>query len=233
LETTYFGVTFEANDECTIGVTGAMCNVEVNAQPANWGLPVALRKSDIVRISAARDGVRTYVAIDGGVDVIPTFGSRSTDLLSGIGPKPLSRNQTLNLGPPSSKIPAVDIAPYLVIGTSTMLRVHLGPRAEQLGDRIINQFFEHKWLVTSGSSRTALRLSGLEPLTYHGPELRSEGLVAGAIQIPHDGQPLVFLADHPVTGGYPILATLCDHDLDLCAQLKPDTALRFRRTPLC
>jgi allophanate hydrolase subunit 2 len=60
-------------------------------------------------------------------------------------------------------------------------------------------------------------------------ELPSEGIVLGAVQVPPSGQPVVFLADHPTTGGYPVVAVLASADLPDAAQLRPGQQVRFRR----
>jgi biotin-dependent carboxylase-like uncharacterized protein len=233
IETTYFGVSFIAGSECTVAVTGALCRVELNQRASSWGVPLALRPNDVLRIGAAQQGVRAYLAINGGIDGESYFGSSSTDLLSGVGPAPLAPNDVLMLGNSHGHAPAIDLAPYLGPGEQPLLRVHLGPRSEYFNVQEQARFLGQRWQISSSSNRTALRLHGSNPLSYQGPELPSEGIVTGAIQIPHDGQPIVFLADHPVTGGYPVLGTVCDLDLDHCAQLRPGSTVMFQSTPTC
>jgi allophanate hydrolase subunit 2 len=81
--------------------------------------------------------------------------------------------------------------------------------------------------VAPDSDRIGLRLTG-HALRRRGGELASEGIVHGAVQLPPSGQPVVFLADHPTTGGYPVVAVVEDDDLDICAQLRPGDEVRLR-----
>jgi allophanate hydrolase subunit 2 len=103
-----------------------------------------------------------------------------------------------------------------------------GPRDDWLAD--MDALVSTEWTVSSHSDRVGIRLTG-EPLQYHAKridqELPSEGVVPGAIQVPSGGQPVVFLADHPVTGGYPVVAVLLDDDIDRAAQAVPGQQLRI------
>ena len=108
--------------------------------------------------------------------------------------------------------------------------VLLGPRADWFTADARRRFTDQTWTVTPRSNRVGLRLAGPEPLERaQTGELPSEGTVPGAVQIPPNGQPVVFTADHPVTGGYPVIGYVADADVDRCAQLAPGQRIRFRR----
>ncbi len=184
--------------------------------------PVAVPAGAQLRIGPARYGVRGYLAVDGGIAVPPVLGSRSTDTLSGLGPAPLADGDLLPLGPPTTPS-TVDFLPWSAPPSTVELRVRPGPRADWFADALPGRAYT----VSPVSNRIAVRLTG-PPLTrIRQDELPSEGLVLGAVQVPADGQPLVFLADHPTTGGYPVIAVVHPTDLFLLAQAAPGATVRF------
>jgi allophanate hydrolase subunit 2 len=106
------------------------------------------------------------------------------------------------------------------------LRFRPGPRVPVFPDGSVERLCAAPYTVTGDSNRVGLRLAG-EPLLREGGEVRTEGIVLGAVQVPPSGQPLVFLADHPTTGGYPVLGVVLRGDLGSCAQLRPGEQVRF------
>jgi allophanate hydrolase subunit 2 len=110
-----------------------------------------------------------------------------------------------------------------------VLRLHPGPRLDWLAEGAWEQLTTATYQVTAESNRVGLRLRG-PALRRRGDapvELPSEGIVLGAVQVPPSGHPLVFLADHPTTGGYPVVAVLDPADLPVCAQLRPGDPVRL------
>ena len=224
LETTLGGVTLRADEAVTVAVTGAEADVSVAGQAVAWGEPVSVPAGAVLRVAPARSGVRSYVAVSGGVVVDPVLGSRSTDTLSGLGPTPLADGDVLPIGPGRQPRPA-DAPRWPRAGG--LLRVTSGPRADWV-DGGVRRLADGTWTVAADSNRVALRLTGVALGRAVDGELPSEGLVLGAVQVPPDGQPLVFLADHPTTGGYPVVAVVHPDDLWQCAQLRPGDSVGFR-----
>ena len=173
---------------------------------------------------AVRRGLRSYLAVRGGFDVAPVLGSRSTCTLSGLGPPPLRDGDRLRVGTSVQGEPRpVDVP---VLPDVPTLRVLAGPRDDALTAEGLRALSAQEWTVTPASDRTALRLDG-PPLSRAGSgELASEGLVPGAVQVPPDGRPVLFLAP-PTTGGYPVVAVVRRADLWLAAQAAPGTTLRL------
>lgn len=228
LETTINGVGLQMMCRCVAAVTGAIAPITVDGSPAGWGVPLMLDPGQVLDIGFATAGVRSYVALSGGISVPPVFGSRSTDLLSGLGPLPLSNGDVLPLGTGYGPVPAIDFAPYAAPANDICLPLYLGPRHDWLSEEAISSLSQKTWTVATTSNRIGLRLNG-PPLTrIREDELLSEGIVTGSVQIPPDGQPVIFLADHPTTGGYPIVGVVDRQGLDLCAQARPDTLVSFR-----
>ena len=186
--------------------------------------PMSVAAGETYRVASHESCLWQYVAVRGGVDVLPVLGSRSTDTLSGLGPAPLAVGDMLPVGhEPASQL-AVDHAP----GTRVreVARVSAGPRLDWFDGGGFERFVSGVWKVTA-SSRVGVRLSGVRLTRRITRDLPSEGLVRGAIQVPPDSDPVMLLADHPTTGGYPVIAVVDPDDVALVAQTKPGGTVRF------
>jgi biotin-dependent carboxylase-like uncharacterized protein len=170
-------------------------------------------------------GLRTYVAVAGGIVVDPVLGSRSTDTLAWVGPPRVTDGTLLPLGEPAGPPPALDVPPVRRPGP---LRLLAGPRADWFVPGALDLLLATPWVVRQESDRIGLRLDGPRLERARGDELPSEGMVLGAVQVPPGGRPIVFLADHPPTGGYPVIAVVHPDDLWRCAQARPGETVRFR-----
>ena len=208
-----------------VAVTGAPTEVLVNGAPTGSHSSIPLRPGDTLIVRPPRQGIRNYLAIRGGVRGHRTLGSRSTDTLSGLGPEPLSPGQQLKIGRPQRRFPDTDLAPPNQ--PRKTLRLLAGPRRDWFTDEAWETLVNQPWTVSQDSNRVAVRLEGPTLPRSRTDELPSEGLVRGAVQVPASGQPLIFGADHPVTGGYPVLAVLTERDTDHAAQLRPGETVRF------
>jgi biotin-dependent carboxylase-like uncharacterized protein len=221
LETTLLGTTVRLDEARWVAVTGAEAPVTVDGEPVRS--PALVPAGATLAIAKARRGLRSYLAVGGGIVVPPVLGSRSTDRLSGLGPAPLADGDTLPLGPAGSpghpeEEPELPAAP--------VLRLRAGPRDDWFaGTRPLTA---GPYTVSTDSDRIGLRLAGPELTRTRTEELPSEGLVLGALQVPADGRPVLFLADHPTTGGYPVIGVVHPDDVPLAAQARPGTQLRFR-----
>ncbi|MCX5224934.1 biotin-dependent carboxyltransferase family protein [Streptomyces sp. NPDC006553] len=231
LETTVDGCALRPRRTVTVAVGGAPCPVRVDGRPAAWGTAVRVPAGSVLDIGAATRGLRAYVAIGGGIDVEPVLGSRSTDLLSGLGPPPAAVETVLPLGRDTGTATAVrgsaDAPPWPGPPDELVLRVRLGPRDDWFTAAALRTLVTRAYRVSSASNRIGLRLEGPAlDRALHG-ELASEGMVLGAVQVPPDGRPVVFLADHPTTGGYPVVGVVREADLGAVAQAVPGTPVRF------
>ncbi|MGH4030454.1 biotin-dependent carboxyltransferase family protein [Actinomycetota bacterium Odt1-20B] len=232
LETTLNGCALRPRCAVTVAVVGAPCPVRVDGRPAPWGAPVRIPAGALLDVGTATSGVRAYVALSGGVAVEEVLGSRATDLLSGLGPPPLADGTVLPLGgpPPTAPHARVDTVPHPAAPRELILRVALGPRADWFTAGALRTLTTRAYRVSSASNRIGLRTEGpsLERTARATTrELPSEGMVLGAVQVPPDGRPVVFLADHPTTGGYPVVAVVREGDLAAAAQSVPGTTVRF------
>jgi biotin-dependent carboxylase-like uncharacterized protein len=228
VETTAGGLRLRAERTVLVAVTGAPVPVTVAGRAAPCNAPVTVPAGAELVLGAPAIGLRTYVAVRGGVDVPPVLGSRSTDRLSGLGPEPLAAGDLLAVGDLAGEEPVVDVAPVPPPAQRPVLRVLPGPRRDWLAADAWSRLVEDRWTVSADSDRVGLRLTGPRLVRAREDELPSEGLVPGAVQVPPDGAPVLFLADHPVTGGYPVLAVVVTADLPAAAQLRPGDEVRFR-----
>jgi biotin-dependent carboxylase-like uncharacterized protein len=215
-----------------VAVTGADVDVlvvtsEGVTRPVGLSSVVRLHDGDVLRLGMARTGLRAYVAARGEIDVPPVLGSRSTDVLSGLGPDPLADGDLLPLGHATEDWPTIDLAPVAPPpGGTVVLRAVRGPRDDWLEDA--DALVGPTWQASDRTDRVGMRLTGGELRhRWADRQLPSEGTVRGAVQVPPSGEPVIFLADHPVTGGYPVAAVLLDEDVDRAAQVRPGQGVRL------
>ncbi|QGV81698.1 biotin-dependent carboxyltransferase family protein [Streptomyces ficellus] len=227
LETTVDGCAVRPRCAVTVAVGGAPCPVTVDGRPASWGAAVRVPAGAVLAVGAAVRGLRSYVAFAGGVAAEPVLGSRSTDLLSGLGPAPLRDGAVLPLGPEPPAPPGHDAVPWPGPPGELVLHVRPGPRDDWFTARALSAFATRAYRVSPASNRIGLRTEGPPLERAVAGELPSEGMVLGAVQVPPDGRPVVFLADHPTTGGYPVVAVVRERDLAAAAQAVPGTPVRF------
>lgn len=227
IELTFGGLRLRADTPLTFAVTGADSPVWVDGRAEALNAPLRLPAGRDLVVGAPMRGLRGYVAVRGGVSVEPVLGSRSTDLLSGLGPTILSAGDRLAVGTDAVGDPVVDQAPVAALADVPVLRVLPGPRRDRLNAGAWPALLATTWTTSPDSNRIAARLDG-PALPRTDGELPSEPLVPGAVQVPISAQPLIFLADHPVTGGYPVLAVVVETDLSAAAQLRPGQRVRFR-----
>ena len=235
LETTVTGCAVEFSAARWVAVTGARAPVSVDGRGVGQGAAFYVRAGSVIEIGAAQVGVRCYLAVAGGIDSTLVLGSRSADLLSGVGhDRLLAAGDLLPLGKPAGlppDLPGIGIAPLRDAADPVVLRLLPGPRDDWFGPDALAVLATSRYVVSAASNRTALRLDGPALRRVRTGELPSEGLVPGAVQVPPDGRPVLFLADHPVTGGYPVIGCVHPDDLPAAGQARPGSGLRFRISP--
>lgn len=212
-----------------VALAGAEVPADVDGVPVAPHAATRVPPGGVLRTSTAARGLRLYVAVRGGVDVPPVLGSRAADRLAGIGPAPLRVGDTLPVGTDvvGSAQPWAD-PPRDWPGT-VVLRVAPGPRPDWFATGEFERLLAGRFAVSPASDRVALRLDGPPVERADRGELPSEPLAPGAVQVPPDGRPVVFGVDHPVTGGYPVVAVVEPRSRDRAAQLRPGDTVRFAR----
>ncbi len=236
VEVTFGGFVIEASCPVTLAVFGAPSPLLIRTADgrditAPFAKPFALDAGDRLTLSAPAEGMRSYLALRGGFAGEPVLGSTSTDTLAKVGPTPISTGDWLVAA--GRKAMAVDPArplpaPLPRSGDVVTLDVVLGPRTDWFAPAGLETFMTQEWTVTAESNRVGMRLSGPSPIARRDQaELASEATALGAIQVPHTGQPVLFLADHPLTGGYPVIGSVARHHLDLAGQIPIGARIRF------
>ena len=229
LEVTFGGLVLRAEDDVVVATTGARCAGFWPHGPSPHNAPTQLRAGQEFRLGAPVSGVRTYLAVRGGLVAPSALGSCSTDLLSGLGPPALAAGDRLQVGRPTGPMPSVDVAPVAEpAGGEVVVSISSGPRRDWFPADAWTRLVSSAYEVGSDSNRIGLRLTGAALRGVRPGELPSEGMVRGALQVPPSGLPLLLLADAPITGGYPVIAYVDDDAVDRCAQLRPGQVLRFR-----
>lgn len=234
LEVTFGGLALRATALAWVALTGADAQATLDGRPVGHGAAFVIAPGQELRLGMPERGLRTYVSVRGGFGAEPVLGSRSTDVLSGLGPPALRPGDLLSAGPVPAELdftPVDFAAPTSPQPATPVLDVIRGPRDDWFADP--TRLVDATWEVTSESNRVGVRLSGrvLDRHRNHRGELPSEPMVRGSIQVPPSGQPVVFLADHPVTGGYPVIGVLTPAATDLMAQARPGDEIRFRWFP--
>jgi len=229
IEVTLGGLSLRAECDLLIAVTGAPCPVTVGHIVFGTNAPIAVKAGQEMALGSPVSGLRSYVSVRGGIHVPEVLGSRSTDVLAGIGPDPLAPGDVLPIGPPYGRQPDLDLAPVAAPPDHDLvLAVRAGPRDDWFTPGAMEELLSGRYEVTGESNRVGMRLSGPQLHRSRKEELPSEGVVTGALQVSPSGQPTLFLADHPVTGGYPVIAVVDAADVDRAAQARPGQHLRFR-----
>jgi biotin-dependent carboxylase-like uncharacterized protein len=219
LEATLSGPRLRFQAATIVALTGAETLIESNR-------PFEVAAGEVLELGRFLNGVRAYLSMRGGIDVEPVLGSRSTDLLSGLGPPQLREGDVLPIGPEPTTSPQ-DVEQPTPLPVEPILRVLPGPR----DDWFAPDTLAGTWRVSPSSNRVGVRLEGPPIERIRHEELLSEGVVTGALQVPPSGQPILLLNDHPTTGGYPVLGVVHADDLPLAGQLRPGQRLSFAINP--
>lgn len=215
---------FRCDDSRIVAVTGRDVAVEVRDRVPGWG-SVFVRGGLLVQVSGTARTRYAYVAVSGGIATPPLLGSRATYPRAGLG-RALRAGDALELGAPTRG--AEDAGHAVAFDYDERVAVVLGPHADRFDGATVKRFLAAAYAVSPQVDRQGVRLDGPAVAPKSG-EILTCGVVAGAVQVPRGGQPIVLLADHQTTGGYPVIATVIGADLGRVAQRAPGEALRFYR----
>lgn len=238
LELTAGGFKFASSARSVIALAGAPCSITIEANGRSIARsshePISIEPGDIVTVGNPTSGMRSYLAVRGGFEIARVLGSAATDTLAIVGPAPIAAGSVLRLAEQRNGLGSVSVTETAAFACPkatdvVTLDVVLGPRADWFTEKGIQTLAGQLWQVTPQSDRIGIRLAGEVPIERRDEaELPSEGTATGAIQVPHNGQPVLFLADHPLTGGYPVIGAVAEYHLDLAGQLPINARVRFR-----
>lgn len=229
IEVVLGGMGLRALRPLTCAVTGAPVPTLLGDRMVGPASVVRVSAGQTLRLGVGSTGLRCYVAVRGGIAVPPVLGSRSFDSLARLGPRPLQAGDVVPVGPPPDDWPLIEQAPQSGPAEKLRLPVIFGPRDDWFANPLA--LCADWWRVSADADRVGVRLelvTGAPLRRLIARELPTEPMPLGAIQVPPSGQPVVFLADHPVTGGYPVIAVLRADAVDCLAQARPGQLLRFQ-----
>lgn len=247
LENTAGQLSVTALHDVVLAVTGAEGDLRIRdsdtADRVPGNRPFALLTGQRLTIGSPDRGLRFYLAVRGGIRTPPVLGSSATDTLASLGPKPLAKNDVVRCGQqPRRSVGSPAHGVGLPRGREvTDIRISPGPRLDWFTSGSVRRLAETTWSVTEASNRVGARLTRWSPdpetdelpsplertAESEGRELPSEGIVEGAVQVPPSGNPVIFMADHPVTGGYPVIGVVEPDHLRLLAQAPPGSLIRL------
>ncbi len=230
LEITVSGPTlrFAAPAHVTVvaGASGA-ADLTIDGLRCHDGAVTPVGSGQVLEVGRIRSGMRAYLAVAGGFDTPRTVGSRSSDVLVGLGPGPLTVGDRLGLGRPTRPHGALAQPGARRGDASSVVRVVPGPH-RTAGAAAWEHLITRSWVVAPDSNRVGLRLTGPDPLAMdESAAIPSTGMVTGAIQVPPDGRPIILLPDHATVGGYPVIGCVIAADLPVLGQLGPGDAICF------
>jgi len=227
IEVTASGPTLRFTGDAHLAVVGIRpdgVEVRIDGLSARSDTVLPIRHGQTVAIGPVRAGLRAYAAVAGGFATPTMVGSRSADMLCGLGPAPLTAGDELDLGVPTR--PHGRLSPPVGNGSAGVIRVIVGPHPFTASDR--NRLTATGWTVGGDSNRIGLRLHAAGgPVPRVGPGIPSTAMVTGAIQVPPDGEPIVLMPDHATVGGYPVIACVITADLPKLGRLRPGDTVTF------
>jgi KipI family sensor histidine kinase inhibitor len=231
LEATLVGPELRLDAESTVAVTGADLGLTVNGAPVALHGAMTLRPGTVLRPGERRRGARAYVAVDGGFATTPVLGSRATHVASGLGGdgRALRAGDVLPLQPSGSRVVRRHTAWPPAPAGGARVRVLPGPQDEFFTPDAMATLQRTRFTITAQSDRMGYRLAGRARIERAvDSEMISDVTFRGGIQVPPSGDPILLMADHQTTGGYPQIATVITADLPLAAQLAPGDWVEFQ-----
>lgn len=232
IEMTLFGLTAQFSCDTVIALSGADVSPVVNGVPVEMNRAIFLYAGSYLYCSAAKNGVRAYLAVSGGFDIPDVMGSKSTSLKLRIGGymgRRLAAGDVISLARETAPFTDMNdrVLPSAHFGSNVTLRCVAGPQNDMFTDGALKTFFTAEYTVSASSDRMGIRLDGPALESVGGTDIISDGIALGSIQVPSDGKPILLIADHQTTGGYAKIATVISSDIPLAGQLSPGNTVRF------
>lgn len=235
LEMTLLGPTLVFDGDTCVALTGApLAKARVGDIALPMWQPVRVPRGTCLTLGPMTQGCRSYLAVAGGIEVMPWRGSRSTDINAGLGPLPraLAAGDTLPVGRPANTPPgdgswSLDPRPWFDTSSPRRIRLLPGSHSDRLDPASRAALTRDTFRINRDSNRVAVRLDGPRLALAEPLEPVSEGVVTGTMQLPSGGQPIIMGCEHPVTGGYPRIGQVAAVDLPVLAQCRPGDTVAF------
>lgn len=224
LEMTYFGPTLKFNEDLTLAITGSDMSPKINGQAIPMFETIKVKAGDTLQFGKVNEGIRSYLAFGGSIDVPMVNGSKSTHIktkMGGIDGRALKAKDILNIKKSREKTMRRIPEKYLPkFSHCNILRVVLGPQDDYFTEKGIHDLFRSGgYQVTKDFDRMGIRLKGTEIEHKETADIISDGTNFGSIQVPANGQPIILVADRQTTGGYTKIGNVITPDLPKLAQM--------------
>ena len=221
---TFFGPTLKFNENLIIAITGSNMNPKINGELAPMYETIKVKKGDTLQFGKVNEGIRSYLAFGGSIDVPVVNGSKSTHIktkMGGIEGRALKAKDEINIKKSKEetmrKIPEKYIPK---ISHCNILRIVLGPQDDYFTEKGIHDLFRSGgYQVTKDFDRMGIRLKGTAIEHKETADIISDGTTFGSIQVPANGQPIILVADRQTTGGYTKIGNVITADLHKLAQM--------------
>ncbi|MEK4228022.1 5-oxoprolinase subunit C family protein [Solibacillus sp. FSL H8-0538] len=234
LEMTLLGPTLKFHCDTTIAITGGSMAPLLNGVPCPMWRAVMVKCGDVLKFSSAQKGVRSYLAVKGGIQVEHVLNSKSTYLKARIGGhhgRALKSGDRLPISEWSTTAPSttIDVTNFKLFENDVTIRVLKGTEYESFTEKSLSLFEEATYTISKDADRMGYRLESDAILHLQQPtNMLSEAVTIGTVQVPPSGQPIILMADRQTTGGYPKIAQVASVDLSKLAQLPPYAKIRFK-----
>ncbi|MXN17744.1 5-oxoprolinase/urea amidolyase family protein [Pseudooceanicola sp. GBMRC 2024] len=233
LEFAHFGGTLRFDEDRVIAVAGALREIRIDGVAVPCWTGIRIRAGQELSLGGLLGGVWAYLAVSGGLEVPKVLGSAATHLRSGLGGldgRALVAGDSLPLGPASDVGPGRSLR-QIWRSRVGPIRAVPGPQEDRFDPEMQRAFWRGDWRVSARRDRMAMVLEGPQIAARGGHDIVSDGTVAGSVQMPGSGQPIVLLSDRQTTGGYPKIATITSVDLVRLAQTPDGHPVRLRPVP--
>lgn len=238
LEATFLGPVMEMNFDGYIAITGAFMDPRINDKKVKMWRSIKVDKGDILEFSGSTEGLRTYISFGGGLAINEILNSKSTYVrgsLGGFNGRKLLADDEITINVSNSKaepgkyIPTGFIPSY---AKEINVRVILGPQDDHFSKEVVETFLNSPYKITAEADRMGYRLEGPTLSHIKGPDIISDGIAIGSVQVPGHGFPIVMMADRQTTGGYTKMATVVTADLPYLAQMGPGDVMHFQQVTI-
>ncbi|MDW7669930.1 MAG: biotin-dependent carboxyltransferase family protein [Bacillota bacterium] len=236
LEISFLGLTLTFEGQGLIAITGADLGATLNGQQIKPWQSLQVNSGDELKFASLKKGCRAYLAVQGGFDIPCVMGSKSTYLRGSIGGykgRKLLMGDKLTSNEIKRKLsPEILPEEFIPSYEKKTIRVILGPQADYFSTDELYNFLSSTYKITNQYDRMGYRLEGPSIKHSKGPDIISDGIVPGSVQVPGHGQPIIMLADCQTAGGYSKIATVISVDLPMLAQLMPGNELNFEEVTI-
>lgn len=233
IEMTLLGACFTTTDDCLVAITGADMDPKIDGKNVSMYRTLLLKEGQVLSFGSARAGVRSYLALAGGFNLVEVLGSKSTYLrgrIGGLEGRRIERGDRIGFFDFKDLGLVYELSDKFIDRpvNQAVVRVVLGPQEYAFTQEGINTFLLEEYRLTKDIDRMGYRLEGPKISSKKGSDIISDGIAFGSIQVTGDGQPTILMADHQTTGGYAKIATVITPDLSILAQMGQGAKLKFK-----